>query len=75
MFNVEHMDQKLAQSATYGGAVTGIGSGLTFNEIGVAAGIVIALAGFALQVFFGWRRDRRERELHRLQKDKLDGSD
>lgn len=56
----------LAASASLKATVTGGGilslGGLTSNDLAVLGGIVIALAGFILQMIFQRRRDRREAE-------------
>ncbi len=38
---------------------------LTFNQIMMLIGTVLALATFAVNLYFQKRRDRREQELHR----------
>lgn len=55
-----------AQTMTYGGAGTTVASGLSFNEWGVVIGAVVGLVGLAFQVWLGMRREKRERELHRM---------
>lgn len=52
---------------TAGGAATSVASGLSLNHIGIIIGIVVGLAGLALQWYYGRQRNRREQELHRLQ--------
>ena len=69
MFSVNHIEQKAATASTYGGGAGAVVSGLTLNEAGVIVGIVVAVAGLAAQLYFGIRRDRRERELHERKMD------
>lgn len=37
---------------------------MTISEFGVVAGVVLGVAGFAVQTYFSWRRDRRESAFH-----------
>lgn len=37
-----------------------------WTDVGVICGIVVGVLGLAAQIFFHWRRDARERELHRM---------
>lgn len=48
-----------ASKVTQGGAVVGIAGWLAANWVGVA-GVLIAFAGFAVNVYFQRRRDKRE---------------
>lgn len=43
---------------------------IQWTDVGVVCGIVVGVVGLLAQIFFHWRRDGRERELHRL---KLEG--
>jgi len=61
----EHLMEPTAQTMTYGGGGTAVLAGLSLNELGVVIGILVGLAGLALQVWLGLRRDKREQELHR----------
>lgn len=45
---------------SYAGAVASIGASLTLTEIGVIVGIFTALATFAVNMYFAYRRDQRE---------------
>lgn len=49
------MKSELATVTTYGGAATTVVCGLSLNEWGVVVGIVVALSGFAYNV---WSRER-----------------
>lgn len=46
--------------SSYAGGVLSLGAGLTLESWGVIVGILTALLTFALNVFYAWRRDRRE---------------
>lgn len=50
--------------------------GLDISELGVIVSAVIAVATFALHVWYTVRKDRRAREIHkrRLETDDLDGA-
>jgi ABC-type proline/glycine betaine transport system permease subunit len=56
--------EKVSAAIGYGGSGTAVVFGLTPSEwsaIGVIGGLLIALAGFLVNAYFGWRRDQRER--------------
>ena len=55
-----------------GGTVTSIFGCLSQNELLVFLGIVTTLGGFAVNLFFQWRRDRRAKEEHELTKQLLE---
>lgn len=48
---------------TTAGSAT-VAFGLSYNEIGVIVGILGLISGLATQLYFGHRRDRRDREFH-----------
>lgn len=51
---------------TYGGGASAVAAwGLSWPEMAAVVGAVIAVLGFAVQVWAAVRRDRREQELHR----------
>lgn len=50
----------VGKTATYGGGTSAFLFGLSANELAAVAGVLIALAGLALQSFYNHRRDRRE---------------
>lgn len=58
--------EKSTTAASYAGAAVSVGSSLTLTEIGIIVGIVTALATFALNWWFQWRRDKREEREHIL---------
>lgn len=57
--------EKVSAAVGYGGAGTSLIFGLTAGQwqaIGVIGGLLIALAGFAFNVWLGLDRRKRERE-------------
>lgn len=60
--------EKVSAAIGYGGSGTAVVFGLTPSEwsaIGVIGGLLIALAGFLVNAYFGWRRlkmDQQKRE-------------
>lgn len=65
--NKDHIDTAVtaaASKATYAGAaVTGAGKVLNAETV-MLIGLIVTIAGFLVNVFFQWRRDRRERREH-----------
>lgn len=61
------MADKAMNAASYGGAAVSVTSGLTLTEWGVIAGIVTAIVTLLANLFYQWRKDRREHELYRLE--------
>lgn len=66
---VEAAAAKVTHTAGQTSALATVYFGLTLNELGVVVGIVCSLAMAAANVFFTWRRDRREERemLRRMQ--------
>lgn len=55
-----------AQAATYGGAGGAfVLWGLHLSDLGVIVSAIVALAGFAVQLYLAVVRERREREFYR----------
>ncbi|WP_017445817.1 holin [Gayadomonas joobiniege] len=53
--------QEIATKTTYAAsAATTIVAGLDFNELIMLLGMLIALAGYLTNLFFQWRKDKRE---------------
>lgn len=48
------------KTATYGGAISSVVSGLAISEIGVIVGIIVGVLGLLLGQYWQWRKDRRE---------------
>ena len=52
-----------AAKITYAGAATTSVGGWLNNETAVLVGVVLGVLGFAVNLIFQWRRDRREAAL------------
>lgn len=61
------MSDKVMSGASYAGAAVSVASGLTLTEWGIVVGIVTALLTFAANLFYQYRKDRREQRLHDLE--------
>ena len=59
----QHVAEVVAKTGTYTGASVAFVGGLTVNEFAALAGVVIGLVGLGFQIYFGYRRDRRERHV------------
>lgn len=57
---IEGVAAKVTHTAGQTSAVATVYFGLTLNELGVLVGIVCSLVMAGANVFFTWRRDRRE---------------
>ena len=55
----------IANKATYTGAVSAVYGGMTANEIAAFGGLLVAVIGVLIQLFFKLRDDRRNAEYHR----------
>jgi len=53
-----------AQKVTYGASAATVYGGLTANEIAAFGGLVLALLGFFVNLYYKRRIDRRDAELH-----------
>lgn len=58
---------KAMNAASYGGAAVSVASGLTLTEWGVIAGIVTAVVTLLANLFYQWRKDKREYDLYRIE--------
>lgn len=65
------MSDKAVSAVSYAGAGFSVVSGLTLTDVGIIVGIVTALLTFAANMIYQRRKDRRERELHEVQLQKL----
>lgn len=67
---MEQQETVEAAIAAVGSKVTYAGSGgsvlawMTSNEGGVMIGVLVAVVGLVVNVFFKWREDRRQQEEH-----------
>ncbi|RRV29659.1 hypothetical protein EGJ23_01605 [Pseudomonas sp. o96-267] len=61
------MSDKVMSGASYAGAAASVASGLTLTEWGIVVGIVTALLTFGANLFYQYRKDRREQRLHDLE--------
>lgn len=57
----------VAQKAAYGGGTTAVIGGLTANEIAAFGGLLIAVLGLLVQLYYKWKADRREERLSAAQ--------
>ena len=63
----EHTDGAVllaAKTATYGGGASAVWFGLSANEWAALVGVLVAVMGLCVQVYYSRRRDRREVEYH-----------
>lgn len=58
---------KAMNAASYAGAAVSVTSGLTLTEWGVVAGIVTAIVTLLANLFYQWRKDKREHEIYRIE--------
>lgn len=52
------------KTATYGGGASAFVFGLSANEVAALGGLVVAVIGLCVQIFYNRRKDRRESEYH-----------
>ena len=55
-----------SQKATIGGSIMALFGGITATELAAVGGLVLAVLGFAVNLYFQWREDRRKSEEHLL---------
>ena len=53
-----------SQKATIGGGIMALFGGITATELAAVGGLVLAFFGFAVNLYFQWREDRRKSEEH-----------
>ena len=53
-----------SQKATIGGSIMALFGGITATELAAVGGLVLAVLGFAVNLYFQWREDRRKSEEH-----------
>ena len=54
----------VAQKTTIGGSIMALFGGITATELAAVGGLVLAVLGFAVNLYFQWREDRRKSEEH-----------
>jgi len=66
--SIEQLAEPTAQTMTYGGAGGALGAwALSLGDLAAIVGMVIAGVGLCFQIYFGFDRRRRARELHEAQ--------
>jgi hypothetical protein len=55
------LDANPVTLSSYAGSTVSVVSSLTLTEIGIIVGIITALATFALNAFYTYRKDQREK--------------
>jgi hypothetical protein len=65
--NHETLMTSLATKGTIGGAGISLLGGITETELAAVSGLLVAVVGLGVNIFFQLRRDRREAELHEVQ--------
>lgn len=58
-----------AKTATYGGGASAFVFGLTANELAAIGGLLVAVIGLCVQVYYNRKRDRRETVEHAARMD------
>jgi hypothetical protein len=61
-----------AQKVVYGGGTTAFLGGLTANEIAAFGGLLVAVVGLLIQLYYKRKSDKRELELHEMRKARWD---
>lgn len=56
----------VGKTATYGGGASAFVFGLSANEVAALGGLLVAIIGLCVQVFYSRRKDRRHAEEHAL---------
>lgn len=54
----------VAQKTTIGGSLMALFGGITATDLAAVGGLVLAVLGFAVNLYFQWREDRRKSEEH-----------
>lgn len=65
----------VANKITYASGTTAVIGGFTANEVAAFGGLVVAILGLLVQVYFKLKADRREAELHKHRLDDLWGKE
>ena len=61
-----------SHKATIGGSIMALFGGITATELAAVGGLVLAVLGFAVNLYFQWREDRRKSEEHIIRLASLD---
>ena len=56
----------VAQKTTIGDSIMALFGGITATDLAAVGGLVLACAGFLVNLYFQWREDRRKSEEHLL---------
>ncbi len=56
----------IAQKLAVSGGVSAVVGGFTVNHVAAIGGIVVGVAGLAVQIYYKRKADRRAEELHKL---------
>jgi hypothetical protein len=66
--------EKSAENATIGGGLTAIMGGLTSTDIAAFGGLLVALIGLLINIYYKHQDNKREQELHeaRLRQFRID---
>jgi fucose permease len=70
---VDTVVSSAATTAMGGGATTSLFGWITSNHSIAVMGLMVAILGFSVNLYFQLRRDRREQELHQSNLDKNRG--
>ena len=61
-----------SHKATIWGSIMALFGGITATELAAVGGLVLACAGFLVNLYFQWREDRRKSEEHIIRLASLD---
>lgn len=64
---------EVASKVTYTGAGTGLVGGIAKIDWVSWVGLAVAVGGLLTNIYFKWREDRRQHELSKLKKQRLQG--
>lgn len=64
-----------AQKVTYGAGSAAIYGGLTANEFAAIGGLIVAILGLIVQLYYKHKQDRREQRFHEERMARLDDGD
>ena len=65
----------VAQKVTFGGATTAFLGGVSANSIAAIGGLIVAVIGLVVTVYYKHRADQRAEDRHKVQMRKLMGMD